>query len=56
MPLNEFIEQTLAKLESATTEVLVDRVIALRAKQGANAHELTHQFNQSLVEHPIPVA
>ena len=56
MPLDEFIEQTLAKLETATTEVLVDRVIALRANQGAHEHELIHQFNQSLVENPIPIA
>jgi len=34
----------------------VDRVIALRANQGAHEHELINQFNQSLVENPIPVA
>lgn len=56
MPLGDFIQETLAKLESATTEVLVDRVVPLRANQGANEHELIHQFNQSLVDNPIPVA
>lgn len=56
MPLNDFIQETLAKLESATTEVLVDRVLPLRANQGANEHKLIHQFNQSLVDNPIPVA
>lgn len=56
MPLDEFITETLAKLETATTEVLVDRVLPLRANQGANEHELIHQFNLSLVDNPIPVA
>lgn len=56
MPLDAFIEETLAKLKTATTEVLVDRVLPLRANQGANEHALINRFNQSLVENPIPVA
>lgn len=56
MPLADFIEETMSKLETATTEVLVDRVVALRANQGANEHALIGQFNQSLLENPIPVA
>ncbi|USU02707.1 SDR family oxidoreductase [Pseudomonas siliginis] len=56
MPLDEFIEETLIKLETATTEVLVDRVLPLRANQGANEHGLIEQFNLSLLENPIPVA
>ena len=56
MPLGEFIEETLLKLETATTEVLVDRVLPLRANQGANEHGLIEQFNLSLLENPIPVA
>ncbi|MHC5132785.1 SDR family oxidoreductase [Pseudomonas glycinis] len=56
MPLGEFIEETLIKLETATTEVLVDRVLPLRANQGANEHGLIEQFNLSLLENPIPVA
>ena len=56
MPLGEFIEETLIKLETATTEVLVDRVLPLRANQGANEHGLIEQFNLSLLETPIPVA
>lgn len=56
MPLDEFIEETLIKLENATTEVLVDRVLPLRANQGANEHGLIEQFNLSLLENPIPVA
>ena len=56
MPLGEFIEETLIKLETATTEVLVDRVLPLRANQGADEHGLIEQFNLSLLENPIPVA
>lgn len=56
MPLDDFIRETLVKLETATTEVLVDRVVALRANQGANEHVLINQFNQALLENPIPVA
>ncbi|WP_262138642.1 SDR family oxidoreductase [Pseudomonas sp. Marseille-Q5117] len=56
MQLGEFIEETLIKLETATTEVLVDRVLPLRANQGANEHGLIEQFNLSLLENPIPVA
>lgn len=56
MPLGAFIEETLIKLETATTEVLVDRVLPLRANQGANEHGLIEQFNLSLLEKPIPVA
>ncbi|WP_017903166.1 SDR family oxidoreductase [Pseudomonas asplenii] len=56
MPLDDFIRETLAKLETATTEVLVDRVVPLRANQGQHEHELIHQFNLSLVDNPIPVA
>lgn len=56
MPLGEFIEETLIKLETATTEVLVDRVLPLRANQGANEHGLIEQFNLSLLENPILVA
>jgi len=56
MPLGGFIEETLIKLETATTEVLVDRVLPLRANQGANEHGLIEQFNLSPLENPIPVA
>lgn len=56
MPLDQFLKETLAKLESATTEVLVDAVVPLRANVGPNEHALIEQFNQSLVDSPIPVA
>lgn len=56
MPLDDFIRETLIKLEDATTEVLVDRVIPLRANQGKDEHALIHNFNLSLIDNPIPVA
>lgn len=56
MALDDFISETLEKLETATTEVLVDRVLPLRANQGANEHALIEQFNLSLIANPIPVA
>lgn len=56
MPLADFIEQTMAKLATATTEVLVDAIAPMRANPGPNEHALVHQFNQALADNPIPVA
>ena len=56
MPLDDFIAETLDKLATAETEVLVDRVVPLRANPGPQEHALINQFNLSLVENPIPVA
>jgi uncharacterized oxidoreductase len=56
MPLDAFIVETLAKLETATTEVIVDGITALRANVGPNEHALVNQFNQSIIDNPIPVA
>ncbi|MDG2966101.1 SDR family NAD(P)-dependent oxidoreductase [Pseudomonas extremaustralis] len=56
MPLPDFIAETLAKLETATTEVIVDRIAPLRANVGPNEHGLIAQFNQSIIDNPIPVA
>lgn len=56
MPLDDFIAETLDKLATAETEVLVDRVVPLRANPGLQEHALINQFNLSLVENPIPVA
>ncbi|QEI08195.1 SDR family NAD(P)-dependent oxidoreductase [Pigmentiphaga aceris] len=56
MPLDQFIAQTMDKLVSATTEVVVDAVLPMRANPGENEHALVNQFNQMLVENPIPVA
>jgi len=56
MPLDQFIAQTMDKLAWATTEVVVDAVLPMRANPGANEHALVNQFNQALVENPIPMA
>lgn len=56
MPLDQFITETMAKLATATTEVVVDGILPMRANPGANEHALVHQFNQALVDNPIPVA
>lgn len=56
MPLDQFIAQTMDKLASATTEVVVDAILPMRANPGTNEHALVNQFNQALVENPIPVA
>lgn len=56
MPLDDFIAETLEKLSTATTEVVVDRIAAVRANPGADEHALVHQFNLSMVQNPIPVA
>nr|WP_312508025.1 SDR family NAD(P)-dependent oxidoreductase [Pseudomonas luteola] len=55
MPLDEFITEILEKLQSAETEVIVDRVAAFRANPGPNEHALVEQFNQALIANPIPV-
>jgi uncharacterized oxidoreductase len=55
MPLDEFITEILEKLQSAETEVIVDRVAAFRANPGPSEHALVEQFNQALIANPIPV-
>ncbi|MBS7457346.1 SDR family oxidoreductase [Coralloluteibacterium stylophorae] len=56
MPLQAFIEQTMAALASDAEEVLVEAVRPLRDNPGAGEHALVNAFNQSLVDAPIPVA
>lgn len=56
MPLDDFIRETLEKLQTAATEVLVDRVIPFRDNPGLNEHALVNQFNQAVFDDPIPVA
>lgn len=55
MPLDAFVEQTLAALAGEDPEVLVEAVRPLRDNVGAGEHGLVHAFNQSLVDNPIPV-
>lgn len=55
MPLDAFIEQTMAGLATDAAEVVVEAVRSLRDNPGANEHAFFTGFNQSLVENPIPV-
>jgi uncharacterized oxidoreductase len=55
MPLDVFIAQTLEKLATDTTEVFVDGIAPLRANVGPNEYSLIAQFNQSLIDNPIPL-
>lgn len=55
MPLDAFIEQTLARLGSDDEEVIVDAVQPFRANPGPNEHALVNQFNEAVAADPIPV-
>lgn len=55
MPLNDFIQETFDKLGTGTIEAIVDRVLPVRDNPGTNEHTLVNQFNQSIVDNPIPV-
>ncbi|TKC79195.1 SDR family NAD(P)-dependent oxidoreductase [Trinickia terrae] len=55
MPLDAFIAETMKLLETATTEVVVDAAKPLRDNAGPNEHAFVEQFNQFIVDNPIPV-
>lgn len=55
MPLDAFVAQTIAALGHEDPEVMVEAVKPLRDNPGAGEHALVHAFNQSIVDHPIPV-
>jgi len=54
MPLDTFIEQTMASLGSNDPEVFVEAIRPLRDNPGSNEHGLVHAFNQSIADNPIP--
>jgi uncharacterized oxidoreductase len=56
MPLDAFIAETMAALETASTEVLVNAARPLRDNAGPNEHAFVDQFNQMVEAEPIPVA
>ncbi|PCE24297.1 SDR family oxidoreductase [Burkholderia ubonensis] len=56
MPLDAFIAETMTLLETATTEIVVDAARPLRDNAGPNEHAFVDQFNQFIVDNPIPVA
>ncbi|OWT69063.1 MULTISPECIES: SDR family oxidoreductase [unclassified Achromobacter] len=55
MPLDAFIEQTMARLGSDDEEVIVEAVKPFRANPGPNEHALVNGFNAAVVAEPIPV-
>lgn len=55
MPLDIFIEKTIAKLATDVPEVIVDEIQTFRDNPGSGEHALVHGFNHALVENPIPV-
>jgi uncharacterized oxidoreductase len=55
MPLEAFIAQVMERLETATTEVIVDAAKPLRDNVGPNEHAFVEQFNQFIVDNPLPV-
>src|SRR5690606_10240911 len=55
MPLPAFIEDTMLGLASGKDEVYVKEIQALRDNPGSDEHALVNEFNQSIIENPIPV-
>lgn len=55
MPLDIFIEKTMAGLATEAEEVIVDEIKPLRDNPGSGEHALVHGFNLELVANPIPV-
>lgn len=55
MPLDIFIEKTMAGLATDAEELIVDEIRALRDNPGSSEHALVNAFNQSLIDNPIPV-
>ncbi|TGN93399.1 SDR family oxidoreductase [Burkholderia sp. USMB20] len=56
MPVDAFVAETLALLETATTEVVVDAAKPLRDNAGPNEHAFVDEFNRFVVDNPIPGA
>ncbi|NUU03678.1 SDR family oxidoreductase [Herbaspirillum robiniae] len=55
MPLDAFIEQTIAALASDAPEVVVEAARQFRDNAGPNEHGFVHGFNQMLVDDPLPL-
>ncbi|MEX3969676.1 SDR family oxidoreductase [Paraburkholderia caribensis] len=56
MQLDVFVEQLLAALETATTEVLVEDAKQLRNSAGPDEHGVVNYVNQMIVDNPLPTA
>jgi uncharacterized oxidoreductase len=55
MPLDAFIEQTMAALATDAEEALVADVVSMRDNPGAGEHAFVNGFNESVAANPIPV-
>jgi len=55
MPLDIYIEKTMAGLATEAEEVIVDEIRAIRDNPGSGEHKLINDFNASLIANPIPV-
>ena len=55
MQLEPFIAETMALLETATTEVVVEAGQQLRNSAGPNEHEVVNYLNQMIIDNPLPM-
>lgn len=55
MPLEAFIEQTMAALASDKEEAVVESALAMRNSAGPDEHRLVNEFNAYIAANPIPV-
>lgn len=55
MQLEPFIAETMALLETATTEVVVESGRQLRNSAGPNEHEVVSYLNQLIIDNPLPM-
>jgi len=55
MQLEPFIAETMALLETATTEVVVEAGQRLRNSAGPNEHEVVNYLNHMIIDNPLPM-
>ena len=55
MQLKPFIAETMALLETASTEVVVEAGQQLRNSAGPNEHEVVKYLNQMIIDNPLPM-
>ena len=55
MQLEPFIAETMALLETASTEVVVEASQQLRNSAGPNEHEVVNYLNQMIIDNPLPM-
>ena len=55
MQLQPFIAETMALLETASAEVVVEAGRQLRNSAGPNEHEVVNYLNQMIIDNPLPM-